>query len=332
MARPPRIEFENAIYHITARGNNKQGIFLDDEDRGFFINCLTRCWKRFDLEILAFCLMSNHFHLFLRTPRANLSKAMQWINGTYTGHFNWRHKRSGHLLQGRYKSVLIADDTHYMHLSMYIHLNPVRAGLVEDPSEYFWSSYRDYTSRRSRFAWLNPDEILSQYGDTRPVQTRRYMHECLSLIGQRLPFVEEMKKAPILGSREMVEKLMEQFYPSGKIQGVAKRQKPDSINFDLPKEMERVAKILKIDVHGLKQKRRNFPGRMALYYHLVENCGFSTLQVARQLNITQPAVSIGIKRLREMLLENKKLVAQIKQLTYMLRPDPKASTMKLKPK
>ena len=173
MSRPWRIQYEDAVYHISVRGNNRQAIFLDDEDRSHFLGLLPRAIERFRLQIFAFCLMDNHYHLFLRTPKANLSQAMHWVNGTYTGYFNWRHQRDGHLLKGRYKSVLVTDETHYLHLSMYVHLNPVRAGMVEDPAQYQWSSFTDYIAIKPRFNWISRDEILDNYGG-RLTRHRRY--------------------------------------------------------------------------------------------------------------------------------------------------------------
>ena len=164
MARPWRIQYEGAVYHVAARGNNRHEIFLDDSDKEYFLNLLARAAARFELRIFAFCLMTNHYHLFLQTETANLSAAMHWLNCAYTVYFNRRHKRIGHLLQGRFKSVLVIDEIHWLHLSMYIHLNPVRAKIVEDPAEYPWSSFRDYTSAKSRFDWLDRDLILENYG------------------------------------------------------------------------------------------------------------------------------------------------------------------------
>ena len=143
MARPWRIQYPDAIYHVTSRGNNRQEIFLEDEDRRLFLDTLAAVISRFNLHLFAFCLMSNHFHLFLRTPQANLSRAMQWLIGTYTRRFLGRHRRGGHLFQGRFKAALVADEGHWLNLSLYLHLNPVRAGLVEDPAGYEWARFRD---------------------------------------------------------------------------------------------------------------------------------------------------------------------------------------------
>jgi len=315
MARPWRIEFEDAVYHVTSRGNNRQKIFLDDEDRGFFLECLGRASQRFELDVLAFCLMDNHFHLFLRTQRPNLSRAMHWLNGTYTGHFNWRHKRCGHLLQGRYKSVLLADDEHYLHLSMYIHLNPVRAGLVEHPREYSWSSYRDYVNRKSRFAWLNREEILSHYGTRKLSRTRDYARECLGLIGKKPGFVDELKASAILGPREAVERIVAKYRPVGKAGDVAQYSEASKNRIDPHAQLERVAKIFCVQPEDLKRKRRNFPAKLAAYYHLVETCGLSATEASKILQTSTKAVSFGIRSCIAFINEDKSFQKKINSLS-----------------
>ena len=139
MARPWRIQYEGAIYHVASRGNGRQALFLEDADRQDFLKLLAQAQDRFHLHLFAFCLMTNHYHLLLRTPDANLSDALKWLNTTFASQFMLRYRRGGHIFQGRFKSVLVEDDTYWQHLSFYIHLNPVRAGIVEEPQEYPWS-------------------------------------------------------------------------------------------------------------------------------------------------------------------------------------------------
>ena len=141
MARPLRIEFEGALYHVTSRGNARQAIFLDDEDRERFLERLGKVVDRFGWLCHAYCLMTNHYHLLLETPAANLSRGMQLLNGTFTQAFNRRHGRVGHVLQGRFKGILVEKESHLLELARYVVLNPVRAGVVRHPREYGWSSY-----------------------------------------------------------------------------------------------------------------------------------------------------------------------------------------------
>ncbi|MDO9507797.1 MAG: transposase, partial [Thermovirgaceae bacterium] len=144
MARPLRIEYPGAFYHVTSRGNERKDIFKSGTDREKFLSYLKSATERYGAVIHAYCLMSNHYHLMLETPQGNLSWIMKHINSSYTSYFNIKRKRAGHLLQGRYKAILVEADTYAAELSRYIHLNPVGAKMVGSPEEYPWSSYRYY--------------------------------------------------------------------------------------------------------------------------------------------------------------------------------------------
>jgi len=144
MGRPLKIECQGALYHITSRGNERKEIFFDDADRDRFLEILKDYHDRHGILIHCYVLMDNHYHLILETPRANLLKVMHGINGRYTGYFNHRYKRPGPLFQGRYKGVLVEKDAYLLALSRYVHLNPVRAKVVEKPEQYRWSSYLGY--------------------------------------------------------------------------------------------------------------------------------------------------------------------------------------------
>ena len=149
MSRPLRIEYPNAFYHVMNRGNNRQAIFLNDEDYGIFLETLKETSRSFGLKILSFCLMSNHYHLLLSTPKANLSRAMRHLNGVYTQRFNRRHKKDGHLFRGRFKAILVQEDEYLTHLIRYIHLNP-----MEDPKNYPYSSHKRYLKAKDETPWL----------------------------------------------------------------------------------------------------------------------------------------------------------------------------------
>jgi len=314
MARPWRIQFAEAIYHITSRGNNQQTIFLDNNDRSKFLELIGRACARFELEIFAFCLMDNHYHLFLRTPKGNLSQAMHWLNGTYTGYFNWRHGRSGHLLQGRYRSVLVLDDAHWLYLSMYLHLNPVRAGMIDDPGQYFWSSFIDYIRLTPRFHWLKRDDLLARYGSKKATQSKNYRKECLALIGIRPSFIEQLKSGIALGSAEAIAKLMKKFRPAGKIEDVPDYKKFTRKKIDPEKELRKVAALFGGKLEDLKCKNKPRIVRQMAYYHLVENCRLSVTETAKLMGVTLASVSIGINRFQQKLPANKEFQIKIKKL------------------
>jgi REP element-mobilizing transposase RayT len=147
VARPLRIEYPGAFYHVTSRGNERRTVFQSNRDREKYLSYLESAHERYGAVIHVYCLMGNHYHLLLETPRANLSKILHYINGAYTTYFNIKRSRSGHLFQGRFKGILVDKDEYCKELSRYVHLNPVRAGMVKAPLEYPWSSYRYFVDR-----------------------------------------------------------------------------------------------------------------------------------------------------------------------------------------
>ena len=163
MPRRLRIEFEGAIYHVMTRGNARQDIVHDDGDRVRLLADLERTVHRFEWDVLAVAIMSNHLHLLLRTPRPNLAKGMQAFLSAYALYSARRRHRPGHLFQGRYKAEMIEVETYYWTVSRYIHLNPVRAGLVARPEEWEWSSYPGYVSPARRRPWVRYETLLSAW-------------------------------------------------------------------------------------------------------------------------------------------------------------------------
>jgi REP element-mobilizing transposase RayT len=182
MARLIRVEFPGAIYHVTARGNERRPVFRDDEDRGTFLATIAEAVEAHGLRLHAFCLMPNHYHLLVETPRANLSRAIGWVQTTYTIRFNRRHRRSGHLFQGRFKAHVIDAEDYARQLLCYVHLNPVRprdkAAVVPVErrillDQWRWSSHLVYLGRMPAPPWLCTD-WLAFFGRTRPQARRTY--------------------------------------------------------------------------------------------------------------------------------------------------------------
>jgi REP element-mobilizing transposase RayT len=164
MARPLRLEFPGAVYHVTARGNNRQDIVTDDDDRRLFIELLGREVDQQRWLCYAWCLMNNHYHLLIETPEGNLVSGMRRLNQKYTQRFNRRHGRVGHVLQGRYKSILVDKQGYLLELCRYVVLNPVRAGMVDSPRDWRWSSYRATADQAAAPEWLHADCVLGQFG------------------------------------------------------------------------------------------------------------------------------------------------------------------------
>ena len=208
MTRPIRIEYEGAVYHVTARGNERRAIFRDDEDRQEYLETLAECVERFTLLVHIYCLMPNHYHLVVETPRANLSKALGWLQTTYSVRFNRRHGRVGHLFQGRFKAHLVEADSYATRLQMYVHLNPVRpprkdAIIPRDQRgklrAYRWSSHRAYLGLSETPDWLSLS-WLSYWGRQRATAQQRYGQEIAEWFGKQVsnPFLE-LRDGLVLG-------------------------------------------------------------------------------------------------------------------------------------
>src|SRR6516225_6462079 len=163
MPRRLRIEFEGAIYHVMARGNARQKIVHDDADRKRLVDGLEHTVVRSGWELLCYVIMGNHLHLLLQTPRPNLAAGMQGFLSGYATWFARRHRRPGHLFQGRYRAEMIEDESYYWTVSRYVHLNPVRAGLVARPEHWEWSSYPGYRQPKRRFGWVAYDALLQAW-------------------------------------------------------------------------------------------------------------------------------------------------------------------------
>ncbi len=174
MARPLRIEFPGAIYHVISRGNAAQPIYHDDNDRLTFLEILSSTVQRYRWLCHSYCLMGNHYHLLIETPAGNLSSGMRQLNGVYTRRFNTRHNKSGHLFQGRYKSILVERDTYLLELIRYISLNPVRSGIVTDPAQYRWSSFGATMGKTGLPSFLHRNWVLSQFDTNEEIAIHKY--------------------------------------------------------------------------------------------------------------------------------------------------------------
>lgn len=165
MARPLRIEYPGAVYHVTSRGNAREAIFLSDADRRKFLDVLADTVEKYNWLCHAFCLLDNHYHLVVETPDPNLSLGMRQLNGVYTQSFNRIHQKVGHVFQGRYKAILVEKESHLLELCRYVVLNPVRAGMVSRPDEWKWSSYKSTAYAGTVPDYLTIDWVLGQFSE-----------------------------------------------------------------------------------------------------------------------------------------------------------------------
>ena len=238
MARPLRIEFPGAVYHVTARGDRREPIFVDDKDRAALLEIAGQALSRFDAEALSYCLMGNHYHFVLHTRQANLSLLMRHINGVYTQTFNRRHDKVGHLFQGRFKAIIVDRDAYLLEVCRYVDLNPVRARAVRKPAAWAWSSYKAHVGLAEVPVWLDSPG-LHGYLLGRPVRTEadrkraagRYERLVASVPDASL-WDSALRQQIYLGDEDFVERMQALAAPR------------NSTDEDIPKIQRRKAKTL----------------------------------------------------------------------------------------
>ena len=204
MARPLRLEFAGAVYHVTSRGDRREAIYLDDDDRREWLAVLALVCDRFNWIVHAYCQMTNHYHFVVETVEGNLSAGMRQLNGLYTQRFNRRYRISGHLFQGRYKAILVQKEAHLLELSRYVVLNPVRAQMVQLPEEWPWSSYPLVMNDKLAPEWLDTDWMLGQFGTQRAAARRAFKKFVLQDVGLDSPLLAT-KHQLLLGDEDFVK-------------------------------------------------------------------------------------------------------------------------------
>jgi putative transposase len=210
MARPLRLEFAGAVYHVTSRGNEQRPTFRSDDDRTTFLSFLAEAARRFGWSLTAWVLMTNHFHLVIQTPEPNLSRGMHWVNGSYAGWFNKRYKRSGHLFGGRFKAYLIEKETYFTNVLRYVILNPVRAKMVARPEDYRWSSYRATAGLETAPLWFDRSAALAAFAPDREAAEAYYQEFVEAKIDSTERLWDEAINGRYLGSEAWAKQMRKQ--------------------------------------------------------------------------------------------------------------------------
>jgi REP element-mobilizing transposase RayT len=280
MSRPLRIEYAEAVYHVTARGNARRPVFKDNRDREMLLNILREVNDRYHWLCHAYCLMNNHYHLVIETPDGNLSKGMRQLNGVYTMRFNRRHGSIGHVFQGRYKAIVVQKESHLLEACRYVVLNPVRAKVVEVPERWRWSSYGATAGIERAHPCLTVEWVLGQYGSKKRIAEKRYRAFVMDGIGGRRIW-DDVRGQSVLGDGDFVARLVDYARGYEEIREIPKVQR----YLNRPSLVE----IFKM---AAGEKRRRDKG----ITEAVRRWGYSEREVADYLRLHYSTVSRLISR------------------------------------
>ncbi|UCG11070.1 MAG: transposase [Deltaproteobacteria bacterium] len=306
MARPVRMNHPDTFYHVLSRGNERKEIFRMEKDYKKFKQTIARMVERFELEVHGYVLMSNHYHLLIRTRCANLSRAMQWLGLTYSIWFNLRHNRSGHLFQGRFKSFVIENDKYFAAMCLYIHRNPIRAGMVKNLLDYPWSSYHAYANpkKEKNEPWLTTTLVLGMHGGSR----KRFVEAQTAYSDVESSLLDELRYGLILGEERFVEEWKE------RLQEEAHREKPQVRavlkDQNISSVVETVLSKLRVEdgtslLKPLRGEKR--PDRDLAIYILCHLGVFTHRDIGRVFGVGYTSVSGALKRAGSYMDADKKI-------------------------
>jgi len=324
MARPLRIQYSNAFYHVMNRGLGRQRIFLNEDDYAIFLETLKESSRYFNIRILAYALMPNHYHLLIQTPKANLDRAMRHLNGVYTQRFNRLRKTDGPLFRGRYKAILIQEDEYLMHLIRYIHLNPVQANLAEDLSEYPWVSHSHYLKAEDKKddkgrPWLHVCLGLAFFSDKLKDALKGYREFLKNGIDpQTQSFYSRKKQNPIFGDPDFIEMIKEKYISNGQ---KLSTEVPEKRILSGQKVTDRIIRqtslIFKVPVQSLGTSKRgeiNY-ARLAAINLTRDLSGLKLSEIAQCFGMSSyKSVGTSCHRLKRRLSKDKTLTKRYSQL------------------
>ena len=304
MTRPLRLAYENATYHITARGNRRENIFYSDKDKSVFLEKMNETFNKYSFTCFAYCLMDNHYHMFIKTTHANISQGMHYLNSSYTNWFKAEHKVVGVIFQGRYKSILVDEDNYGLRLSAYIHLNPVRAGIVNGVEEYKWSSYQSYIGKRSPVEKLDTEFILGQLDEDMSKARRKYKRFVLENMDMVNPMGDSYRGLA-LGSEEFVKRIGKRIKSLGRKREVTETKMAGVCGLE-----EIIGSLIsRFGVEReevFRKKRGNIYRQMALYL-IKKYTMLSLKEIGEVFEMDYAAVSQACKRFERLSEKNRKV-------------------------
>ncbi|HEX9667204.1 MAG TPA: transposase [Thermodesulfobacteriota bacterium] len=322
MARPLRIQYPGAWYHVMNRGASRQRIFVDENDRKDFLNLLGETSDMFTMQIHAYRLLDNHYHLLIYTPQGNISRSMRHLNGIYTQRFNRKHGTDGSIFRGRFKAILIDADSYLLEVMRYIHLNPDRANIVEVPEQYLWSSHNAYLEKRASLSWLVRDEVLGRFGERLNQSIKRYREFIRAGIPSDIEeFYTMGKREVILGAERFKDWVRTKLISSDKEDYEIPEAKDlhSSISGDHVIDIiMRRYKVSREALEGVHRGQWNEPRDVAIYLCRKE-CGLTLKGIATELGITAyTTISMAYRRVERRISKDdsfrRRLITIIKEL------------------
>ena len=315
MARPLRIEYPNAWYHVMNRGRRGENVFSDKKDYELFLAILQESSELFDLRIAAYCLMSNHYHLLIQTPLGNLSRAMRHVNGVYTQRYNRHHKIDGQLFRGRYKSVLVEQDSHLLELLRYIHRNPVRANMCKTVADYGWSSHQGYLSATGKWDWMFKQFLLGMFSDNPGKAKREYskfVHNEDSV--EVMEFYSKKNLASVFGSGDFTQWVKEKFYELKKHSEVPQSLQLAPTVFEIKKAVSLSFGIEEIILDQTKRGQVNEPRSLAIFLSR-KISGLKLEEIGKEFGLqSYSSVSSVVIRTEHLLSKSKHLRKMVKKI------------------
>lgn len=321
MARDWRVQYEGAVYHVMCRGVGRDKIFSQSDDYLRFEKYIELAVDRFNLTIYAYTLMSNHYHLFLRTHESNLSRTIQWLQSSYGMYYNVKHRRSGHLFQGRFKSVVVEDESYFLGLSGYIHLNPIRAGIVKDLEEYQWSSYRDYVGTKCVHGWVCPDDVLKMFGNDRHKRIQEYRQWIHLVAGKEKEILNDVRYGIILGSDRFVGWIREKFGKREKMDEEIPVERKIRVEGGIERVIEEVKKVFGVSDKEIFDRSRGErkEARDTVMWILTRKIGMKNYEVGKAFGVGYAAVSLAGQRVEKEMKQSGEFDKKIVKLLRILQ-------------
>lgn len=320
MVRPLRIIYPNAWYHVMNRGRSRIQIYRESGDYTAFVELLKDASEMWKVNVASYCLMSNHYHLLVQTPQANLSRFMRHINGVYTQYFNRTHKGDGPLFRGRYKSIVVESDSYLLELVRYIHRNPLEAGLVKRLEDHRWNSHRLYIARGNEGNWLYKEFVLNMLTENKSKQWQAYLDFMRQEESEALHDLYNKGKLPLLlGTQEFIEDIRKRYL--GKTD---KKETPQVRELFLdPSRIEKAVKeVYQVKGGDLMRSQRGIynEARNAAIYLTRRHTGASLSDIGKRYGMNSySSVSSVVLRMQEALHNNKKLQQRLEEAEKMLK-------------